>query len=74
MRDENVDFYVFLQAIDRAGTFGLGSELIKRIHDRFNREGIEINYPVRKLILPEPANDFGEILSDPAKDTSNENI
>ena len=72
--DSNVDFYVFLQAIDRAGTFGLRSELIKRIHDRFNREGIEINYPVRKLILPEPANDFGEILSDPAKDTSNENI
>ena len=52
--DSNVDFYVFLQAIDRAGTFGLRSELIKRIHDRFNREGIEINYPVRKLILSEP--------------------
>ena len=70
--DSNVDFYVFLQAIDRAGTFGLRSELIKRIHDRFNREGIEINYPVRKLILPEPANDFGEILSDPGNDTLNE--
>ena len=41
--DSNVDFYVFLQAIDRAGTFGLRSELIKRIQDRFNREGIEIN-------------------------------
>ena len=70
--DSNVDFYVFLQAIDRAGTFGLRSELIKRIHDRFNREGIEINYPVRKLILPEPANDFGEILSDPGSDILNE--
>ena len=69
----NVDFYVFLQAIDRAGTFGLRSELIKRIHDRFNREGIEINYPVRKLILPEAANDIGEIMSDPDRDSLKEN-
>ena len=71
--DSNVDFYVFLQAIDRAGTFGLRSELIKRIHDRFNREGIEINYPVRKLILPEPANDIGEIMFDPDNDKLKEN-
>jgi len=71
--DSNVDFYVFLQAIDRAGTFGLRSELIKRIHDRFNREGIEINYPVRKLILPEAANDIGEIMSDPDNDSLKEN-
>ena len=71
--DSNVDFYVFLQAIDRAGTFGLRSELIKRIHDRFNREGIEINYPVRKLILPEPANDIGKIMFDPDNDTLKEN-
>ena len=71
--DSNVDFYVFLQAIDRAGTFGLRSELIKRIHDRFNREGIEINYPVRKLILPEAANDIGEIMSDQDNDSLKEN-
>ena len=71
--DSNVDFYVFRQAIDRAGTFGLRSELIKRIHDRFNREGIEINYPVRKLILPEPANDIGEIMFDPDNDKLKEN-
>ena len=71
--DSNVDFYVFLQAIDRAGTFGLRSELIKRIHDRFNREGIEINYPVRKLILPERANDIGEIMFDPDNDKLKEN-
>ncbi len=71
--DSNVDFYVFLQAIDRAGTFGLRSELIKRIHDRFNREGIEINYPVRKLILPETANDIGEIMFDPDNDKLKEN-
>ena len=30
-------------------------ELIKRLHERFNQEGIEINYPVRKLVMPSAA-------------------
>ena len=49
--DSNIDFFVFLQAVDRSGTFKLKSELIKRIHERFNSEDIEINYPVRKLVF-----------------------
>ena len=48
--DSNIDFFVFLQAKDRTESFILKSELIKRIHQRFDKEGIEINYPVRKLI------------------------
>ena len=48
--DSNIDFFVFLQAKDRTESFILKSELIKRIHQRFEKEGIEINYPVRKLI------------------------
>ena len=48
--DSNIDFFVFLQAKDRTESFILKSELIKRIHERFDQEGIEINYPVRKLI------------------------
>ena len=48
--DSNIDFFVFLQARDRTESFILKSELIKRIHERFDKEGIEINYPVRKLI------------------------
>ncbi len=52
--DSNIDFFVFLQAVDRSGTFTLKSELIKRIHERFNVEGIEINYPVRKIVYSEP--------------------
>jgi len=39
--------------VDRNGTFILKSQLMKRIHSRFTAEGIEINYPVRKLIMPE---------------------
>ena len=48
--DSNIDFFVILQAKDRTESFILKSELIKRIHQRFEKEDIEINYPVRKLI------------------------
>ncbi len=50
--DSNIDFWVFVQAADRIGSFSLTSALIKGIHARFNEEGIEINYPVRKLLSP----------------------
>ena len=50
--DSNVDFWVFLQANDRLASFTLKSTLIKRIHARFVDEGIEINYPVRRLLFP----------------------
>ena len=52
--DSNIDFWVFVQATDRFGTFILKSELVKRIHARFKEEGIEINYPVRRLVYPTP--------------------
>ena len=48
--DSNINFWVFIQAKDRAASFTLKSELIKDIKRRFNDEGIEINYPVRKII------------------------
>ena len=50
--DSNIDFWLFFQAKDRNGTFVLKSEVIKRIHARFKDEGIEINYPVRKVVSP----------------------
>ena len=50
--DSNIDFWLFFQAKDRNGTFILKSEVIKRIHARFKDEGIEINYPVRKIVSP----------------------
>ena len=51
--DSNVGFWVFVKARDRLGSFVVTNELIKRIHSRFAQEGIEINYPVRKLVYPE---------------------
>ncbi|HJO83408.1 MAG TPA: mechanosensitive ion channel family protein [SAR202 cluster bacterium] len=50
--DSNIEFFLFMQATDRTGTFIIASELIKRIHQRFRDEGIEINYPVRKIVAP----------------------
>ena len=29
------------------------SEIIKKIHTRFDKDGIEINYPVRGLVYPD---------------------
>ena len=47
--ESNIDFNVIMQATDRTGSFVVKHELIKRLHSRFRDEGIEINYPVRKL-------------------------
>ena len=52
--DSNIDFFVFLLATDRTGTFIIASVVIKRIHQRFREEGSEINYPVRKLVSSSP--------------------
>ena len=50
--ESNIDFNVIMRANDRLGSFVVKHELIKRLHSRFGREGIEINYPVRKLVGP----------------------
>ena len=51
--DSNIDFFISITCTSRVGSFIVGSELIKQIHKRFGEEGIEINYPVRKLISTE---------------------
>ena len=48
--ESNVVFWVFVQATDRIGSFVLTGEIVKGLHARFRREGIVINYPVRKLM------------------------
>ena len=50
--DSNIDFWFFIQAVDRLGTFAVKSDMVKRLHQRFRQEGIEINYPVRRLVFP----------------------
>ena len=53
--DSNIEFWVFLQARDRFGSFTVTNALIKRLQARFKAEGIEINYPMRKLVYDGPA-------------------
>lgn len=48
--DSNIDFWVWMQAVDRTASFRLKTELIKRLHARLGEEGIVINYPVRRLV------------------------
>ena len=52
--ESNIEFVVVMRAEDRAGSFVVRHEMMKRIHARFASEGIEINYPVRKLVAPSP--------------------
>ena len=63
--DSNIDFWVFIQATDRAGSFVLTSDLIKQIHKRFNEAGIVINYPMRHLVVDDPPEDDADISTEP---------
>ena len=51
--ESNVEFWLFLQALDRLAAFRLRTSLIERLHRRFKEEGIVINYPMRTLQFPE---------------------
>ena len=51
--DSNVNFWLFLQARDRLGSFNVQSALVEQLHARFRQEGIVINYPMRTLQFPE---------------------
>ena len=51
--DSNINFYMVMRANNRLAGFEVRSELINQLHSRLAAEGITINYPVRKLQLPE---------------------
>jgi small-conductance mechanosensitive channel len=48
--DSNIAFWVFIQAADRLASFALTSDLVKTIHRSLREAGVEINYPMRKLV------------------------
>ena len=64
--DSNVSFWVWMQAIDRLSSFNLKSELIIALHERFKRENITINYPVRTVYMKQPS----ESRIDPSPESS----
>ena len=51
--DSNIDFMVILMSVNRVGKFLVRHDFIKALHKRFNEEGIEIQYPARKLYFSE---------------------
>ena len=51
--DSNINFRIIFQAVDRVASFAIKHEIIMRLHARFKEEGIEINYPVRKISMPQ---------------------
>ncbi len=51
--ESNVNFYMIMRARNRVASFEVRSELIEELHSRLAAEGITINYPVRKLQLPD---------------------
>ena len=51
--ESNITFVVVLRVKDVTAQYLLTHEYIKALHKRFREEEIEINYPVRKLVLPE---------------------
>jgi len=52
--DSNIDVMLKMRALTWGDSFLLKHLLIKRIHARFEREGIVINYPTRRLLLNGP--------------------
>lgn len=48
--DSSINFMVVLRATDPVAQFRIKSEYIKRLHRRFNEEGIEIPFPIRTIV------------------------
>jgi len=49
--DYNVNFRIVFKTKTYVDQFLIKDQLIRALHNRFNEEGIEINYPVRKLVF-----------------------
>jgi small-conductance mechanosensitive channel len=50
--DSSINFYVNLKLQSYTDQFRVRHEFIKRLHKRFNKEGIVIPFPIRTLDLP----------------------
>ena len=62
--DSNINFWIWLYAKDRISSFRVKSEVIKRLHARFAREGITINYPVRLISYEDSKGKKGPLAPD----------
>ena len=51
--DSNINFSIVLKSNDRAGQFVVKHEFIKALSKRYREEKINMEYPVRKLLIPD---------------------
>jgi small-conductance mechanosensitive channel len=51
--DSNINFSIVLKSNDRAGQFVVKHEFIKALSKRYREENIHMEYPVRKLLIPD---------------------
>ena len=58
--DSSINFQVLLSASQFTDQFVIRHEFIKRLHRRFNTEGIEIPFPIRTLHISAPEATLGE--------------
>ncbi len=49
--DSSIKLKAFLRVKEYSAQFEMKSEFIKRLHDRYNREGIHIPFPVRTILM-----------------------
>jgi small-conductance mechanosensitive channel len=47
--DSNINFIAILRVNDPMKRFSVRNEFIKALKDRFDKEGIEISWPIRKI-------------------------
>lgn len=49
--DSSVNFSVILRAVEVTGKYLITHEFIKRLHRRYQQEGIEIPFPIRTVVM-----------------------
>ena len=59
--DSNINFNVIMRVKKRSDKFLLTHEFIKALKKRYDKEGIDISYPVRKVIMNDKKNNFTKI-------------
>jgi len=50
--DSSINFNTWLKAKQWEGHFGLQDAYVRKLHKRFNQEGINIPFPIRTLHVP----------------------
>ena len=55
--DSNINFLVVLRVVQPEASYLLQHEFIKALHKRFGEEGIEIAWPIRKVVFASPQPD-----------------